>query len=217
MTWHVWWLFSGIVLVLCAMPGPNMLLVLNRSAQEGFKRSVAAMLGCASSLLLVLCLSACGLGAALVAAPRVFGVLRVVGAFYLIYLGLKAWWGSFERRQQGGAIPQDTPQPAAGKPALSVWALWRNGFLVGLSNPKFLLFATAFFPQFITPGQSRVPQFVILITTFLALELLCYLAYAAGGVSLARLLVKPALRKAFERISGTIFLGFGAGLLKARF
>ncbi|MCG4254338.1 LysE family translocator [Acetobacter senegalensis] len=240
MSWHVWWVFSGIVFFLCAVPGPNMLHVLNRSAQVGIKQCTMTMAGCLSALVVVLSLSAAGLGAALAAAPRLFGVLRVAGALYLIYLGIKAWRGAgavpeaaSPSMQDGNGVADNTGvslvpgehgthsgaetlSAAMANPHLSLRVLWRDGFFVGLSNPKLLLFATAFFPQFISPHEARVPQFLVLILTFLALELFWYSLYAFGGTSLSRMLQRPDLRKLFDRVTGVVFMGFGGVLLRGR-
>jgi threonine/homoserine/homoserine lactone efflux protein len=94
--------------------------------------------------------------------------------------------------------------------------LYRDGLLIGLSNPKLLLFASAFLPQFVEPARPQPSQFAILVVTFAAAELFWYGVYALGGRRLAASLTRPALRRAFDRITGGIFLGFGAMLLGTR-
>ncbi|KDE20696.1 amino acid transporter [Acetobacter aceti 1023] len=216
MNWHEWSVFCGIVFFLCAIPGPNMLHVLASVARVGMARGVATMLGCLSAVVLVLVASAAGLGAALAASPHLFGVLRVCGAAYLIWLGVQAW-------REGGQIsapptpaPQRAPQAAQAVPYDGAWGRWRRGFWVGLSNPKLLLFAAAFFPQFITPQAPHLPQFVVLITTFALLETLWYAIYAVGGYTLAQQLQRPSVRRVFNRITACVFVGFGAVLLRGR-
>lgn len=208
MTFQTWWLFFGAVFLLSGTPGPNMLHILTRSVQVGFRRSTAAMAGCLSAIVLVLLASVAGLSAVLLASPILFEVLRYAGVAYLLFLGLKAWRG-------------DAPGPLAGdggaEPAnLSLPRLYRDGLLVGLSNPKLLLFASAFLPQFVDPAQSEGPQCAILVATFATIELFWFSVYAAGGRRFAASLTRPGLRRAFDRITGTLFLGFGAMLLGAR-
>ena len=94
--------------------------------------------------------------------------------------------------------------------------LFRGGFLIGASNPKLLLFAAAFLPQFIDPAADQGLQLTILVATFAAAEAFWYAVYALGGRQLARHLARPALRRLFDRATGAIFVGFGLGLLAGR-
>lgn len=207
MNLHTWWIFAVTVFVLCGTPGPNMLHVMTRSVRVGFRRSIAAMAGCLTALVLALAISAAGLGAVLKASPMVFDVLRYAGVAYLVYLGIKAW--------RGGDAPIDVGSTTALVPS-SRTVLFRDGFIIGISNPKLLLFASAFLPQFVNLTQPQLPQFVILVATFAVMEMFWYTVYAAGGRGLAGHLAKPGLRKVFDRVVGTIFIGFGLALLRAR-
>nr|WP_282104048.1 LysE family translocator [Methylobacterium sp. 37f] len=189
-------------------PGPNMLHVLARSVRVGLRRSVAAMAGCLSAVILVLVASAAGLSAVLLASPVLFNGLRYAGVAYLVILGIRAWRG------HDGAL--ELPGAAGAPASVNLRRLYRDGLLIGLSNPKLLLFASAFLPQFVDPARPQAPQFAILVGTFAGAELFWYGVYALGGRRLAASLTRPALRRAFDRITGGIFLGFGAMLLGTR-
>jgi threonine/homoserine/homoserine lactone efflux protein len=89
-------------------------------------------------------------------------------------------------------------------------------FLVGISNPKLLIFAAAFFPQFITPDAPWLPQFALLVATFVAVELTFYVVYALSGRRLAAHLVRGVWRRRLNRASGVIFASFGLALLRYR-
>ena len=207
MTLHAWWLFAVAVFLLCGTPGPNMLHIMTRSIAFGARRSMAAMAGCLTALVLVLAASAAGVSALLAAWPRVFDALRYAGVAYLIFLGIKAW--------RGAGSPLDVGSDRL--PATwSAARLFRGGFAICISNPKLLLFAAAFLPQFIDNASPRVPQFAILVATFAVVESFWYGVYAAGGRTLARSLTRPALRRAFDRMTGVIFIGFGLALLRVR-
>jgi threonine/homoserine/homoserine lactone efflux protein len=91
MNLHTWCLYVATVFVVSAIPGPNMLLVMTHGAQHGLRRSGATMAGCLSALVLMLSVSAAGLGVFLEAWPAMFNALRMIGAAYLVYLGIKAW------------------------------------------------------------------------------------------------------------------------------
>jgi threonine/homoserine/homoserine lactone efflux protein len=207
MSWQIWWLFVCGVFVICATPGPNMLHVMSRSQRFGFKRSMAAMAGCLAAILVALIASVAGLAALLAASPLLFEIPRYAGVGYLIYLGVGAW--------RGAGSPLDLAvdgQP----PSQSAWQLFRGGFLVSISNPKMLLFAAAFFPQFIDRTQPQATQFAILVVTFGVLELFWYGVYAMGGRTLARFLSRPAWQRWLDRATGAVFIAFGLALLKFR-
>ena len=207
MTWHSWWLFAGAVFLLSGTPGPNMLHILSRSVEMGMARSVAAMTGCLTAVVAVLSASAAGLTTLLLALPGAFEVLRYAGVAYLIYLGIKAWRTEVAPLDVGdGTLP----------PIVSLAGLFRGGFAIGISNPKLILFAAAFLPQFVTPTQPQVPQFAILVATFAVVESFWYGVYALGGRSLSRYLGRPAIKRAFNRLTGVIFVGFGLALLKTK-
>ncbi len=204
MTLHLWWLFVVAVFLLCGTPGPNMLHVMTRSVAFGARRSIAAMAGCLCALVLVLAASAAGVSALLAAWPRVFDALRYAGVAYLVFLGIKAW--------RGAGAPVDVGSDAL-PVAASARRLFRGGFVIGISNPKLLLFAAAFLPQFVDNGSPQAPQFAILVVTFAVVESFWYGVYAMCGRTLARHLRRPALRRGFDRATGGIFIGFGAALL----
>ncbi len=208
MTLHSWWLFAVAVFLLAGTPGPNMLHVMTRSVAFGARRSMAAMAGCLCGLVLVLVASAAGLSAVLLAWPRTFDALRYAGVAYLVFLGVKAWRGA-------GGSPIDLGSDAL-PPSLSAARLFRGGFVIAISNPKLLLFAAAFLPQFVDQGSPQMPQFAILVATFAAIESVWYGVYGLGGQSLARYLRRPGLQRAFDRATGVIFIGFGIALLRVR-
>jgi homoserine/homoserine lactone efflux protein len=200
---QTWWLFAVAVFVLCGTPGPNMLHVMSRSVHCGFRRSMATMAGCLLAVVLVLLGASTGLGALLLASSTFFDVLRYVGVAYLLWLGIQAW------RHAG-----KESTAASGSYALNTLQLFRGGFWIGVSNPKFLLFVAAFLPQFIDPARPQLMQWLILGATFALCELFWYTVYGIGGHALGRCLQRPRLRLWFDRATGLIFIGFGALLLR---
>lgn len=207
MTLNLWLLYCATVFVVSATPGPNMLHILQRSVSLGLGRSLPAMLGCMAALILLMSASATGLAALLLAVPGAFNLLRYLGTAYLLYLGIKAWRAPVEADSDA----ETAMQP----PVLSPFAVFRGGFLVALSNPKALLFVTAFLPQFIDPARPKGAQFAILIGSFAVIETLWYFTYALGGRGLASWLRRPSAQRAFNRLTGTVFIGFGAMLLRS--
>jgi len=206
---HIWLLFCGTVFGLFGIPGPNMLQALTTSVHEGFRQSLASSLGCLAASLLVNTISAAGLGAFMHAEPRWFDVIKYCGGAYLFYLGVSAIY--HWRRTSF------TPEPTLQEKRLRGTRLnMRRGFLIGISNPKLILFSVAFFPQFIDRHRDAVPQFVILFTTFMIGEAMWLVAYAAGGARLSALLARPRVSYAFNIASGLIFIAFSVAVIGTR-
>jgi threonine/homoserine/homoserine lactone efflux protein len=208
MSMQTWWLFVMMTFVVSAIPGPNMLLVMSSSARFGFRAAIATMAGCMTALQAMMGLSAAGLGALLQAFPSVFDVLRWTGAAYLAYLGIRSW-RSTVTDPIADASPL-TPRPRKSR------TLFRQGLLVAASNPKAILFAAAFLPQFIHPEMPKLPQFVLLLSTFAVIEASWYVVYAASGQRLAAYLRRTAVMKAFNRLTGGVFVGFAAVMAAVR-
>ena len=188
-----------------------MLLVMTHGARHGLRRSTWTMAGCLTALVLMLSVSAAGLGAVLEAWPAMFNTLRFAGAAYLIYLGVKAWRARVDDEQPAADV--DTVPRAA--PA-SRGTLFRNGFLVAGSNPKAILFAAALLPQFINAAEPTLPQFGILVVTFAVIEVSWYLVYASFGTRIGATLKSQSVAKIFNRLTGGLFVGFGAMMALVR-
>ncbi len=240
MALETWWLFAGMTFFISATPGPNMLLVMRSGATHGFGRALGTMAGCMSALLLMFGLSAVGLGALLKAFPLVFDTLRLVGALYLAYLGVRCWRAPVAAdvvdaadaiaAAETGVAPHagaatsatacpsvsDTAVPPAGLGRRVMQRLYREGFLVSASNPKAILFAAAFLPQFIRADQPQLPQFGILLLTFVVIEGSWYAVYGSFGQRLSAYLQRAGVRRAFNRLTGGLFVGFAALMALAR-
>jgi threonine/homoserine/homoserine lactone efflux protein len=208
MSLQTWWLFVMMTFVVSATPGPNMLLVMSSSARFGFRAAIATMAGCMTALLAMMSISATGLGALLQAFPAVFDALRWIGAAYLAYLGIKSW------RSPVHDNSADTPRLT--ERSTKSAALFRQGVLVAASNPKAILFAAAFLPQFIHPEMPKLPQFAILLATFAVIEISWYMVYAGSGQRLATYLRRAAVLKAFNRLTGGVLIGFAAVMAAVR-
>ena len=208
MSLQTWWLFVLMTFVVSATPGPNMLLVLSNSARFGLRAATASMMGCMTALLAMMSISAAGLGALLQLFPAVFDALRLAGAAYLAYLGIKSWRAPVHDH----AI--DAPRPV--EPAMTEAALFRQAMLVAASNPKAILFAVAFLPQFINPQNAQLPQFGILLSTFAVIEVSWYFVYAISGKSLAVYLQRASVLRVFNRVTGGAFVGFAAMMATVR-
>ena len=204
MTLETWWLYVGAVVLISCTPGPNVLYVTTRSIRYGLGPAFIGVAGCLTALVLMLTGSVAGLSAVLLALPGAFDVLKIAGAAYLVYLGIQVW------REP---VAEQAPPPATGT---SGAMLYRDGFLVGISNPKLLVFAAAFFPQFIDPSRTVGPQFALMVATFLGIELFFYSLYALSGRKLADRLMHGTWRRWLNRARGAVFMGFVVALLRVK-
>ncbi len=188
-----------------------MLLLMSHGAIHGLGRSVATMFGCFSALLLMMLVSVGGLGLFLQSWPRLFTLVRVIGALYLLYLGISAW------RQAGSSssIPAETQRSAAEPESRrhSAGVLYRTGFLVAMSNPKAILFTLALVPQFMRYQGNLQLQFAELVLSFAVIEFSWYVVYSAAGARLARWLRGPIASRRLQQWSGGIFVLLGLALL----
>jgi threonine/homoserine/homoserine lactone efflux protein len=215
MSLSTWWIFVTATFLISAAPGPNMLLIMNQSVRFGLRASIYSMAGCMTALMIMFTLSALGLGVILQQSPTVFDALRWMGALYLAYLGYKVWTAPVT----AVVIDENDQINVKNSSGLSnkylgynAFSLYKTGFFTAGSNPKALLFAAAFLPQFIQSNLPQAPQLLILLATFSVLEILWYFIYALGGLSMAQQLRKPNILRWFNRVTGGAFIGF-AGLM----
>jgi threonine/homoserine/homoserine lactone efflux protein len=204
---ETYWLYLGAVVMLSCTPGPNVLYVTIRAIRFGFGAAMIGMSGCLLALAVLLTASVAGVSAFMLAVPTAFELLKYAGAAYLIWLGIQAWRAPVADL----ALAADSPRETASR-----WSLFRGGFLVGISNPKLLVFAAAFFPQFIAPDAPWAPQFLVLVATFIAVEATTYLTLGLSARGLARYLVQALWQRRINRLSGMIFAAFGCALLRYR-
>jgi threonine/homoserine/homoserine lactone efflux protein len=206
---QAWWIFVVMTFFVSATPGPNMLLVMSHGARFGLRAAIMTMAGCMTALLCMMSISAAGLGALLHTFPVVFDALRYVGAAYLAYLGYKLWVSSLPST----AAEKD---PVRTLPERSGGSFYRQGLAVAASNPKAIVFAAAFFPQFIQPQSPALMQFAILLCTFTVIEVSWYLIYALSGQKLSGYLQQAHVLKNFNRLTGGVFVGFAALMAASR-
>lgn len=203
MSFEIWLLFLVSELVLCLTPGPAVMLVVSQGMRRGFGASVAGSAGVLVVNALWFAFSAAGLGGILLASATLFGVVKWVGAAYLVYLGLRMVISSFVRGGAGGG-------EAPGEP-LRQGKMFSQGLLTQLANPKAIVFFTALLPQFVSPEGNLILQFAVLGVTSVAAEFCVLLAYGWTAQRGARLLGERAA-DLFERVGGALLIFAGIGL-----
>ncbi|GEA11209.1 LysE family translocator [Alteromonas sp. KUL49] len=201
MEFQTWLLYVIAVFVLTASPGPSVLLCMTKAVTAGFHASLRTALGSLTAILGIMTLSFTGLGIVVSSSEFVFTVIKWGGAAYLIYLGYKAFTSSEDSYQVKSVDSQLVSR--------AKWSLFRSGFLVGASNPKAIVFFTALFPQFISPNDSLMVQYLVFCSTFAVLELGWLVFYAYLGACSSDWILKRGRAKFFNRLTGSTFISAG--------
>ena len=187
-------------------PGPAVLLAISNSVRRGLRSVVYSSLGNIIGVMLVSTLAMLGLGVALKSSAFLFGMIKLVGAGYLIYLGIRQWTAKGSPFANPGDAPIDDRR--------SNWQLFRQGATLALTNPKAILFFTALFPHFIDSGSALLPQFLILTGTFMTLSFSTLMMYGLLARSTRRWFAVRRHVQWFNRGSGSVFVLLGIGLLR---
>jgi threonine/homoserine/homoserine lactone efflux protein len=188
--------------VIIIVPGPTVTVVIANSMKYGTRAGLLNVLGTQIGLITMIAVLALGLSAIVAGLGNVFDILRLAGAAYLIWLGIKLW------RSDGnlGNIESGVRKPRS-------FAL--QGFLVIWSNPKALFFFGAFIPQFIDPAGNTAMQTVVYGVIFMAVATIFDGLYAVAAGSAGSWLSRSRVRVA-ERIAGSCLIGGGVWLALAR-
>ena len=197
-----WLLFSSIALVATITPGPAVLLVTANTMEHGVRPAIFTILGNISGLFVLSLLSVMGLGALLLYSTMAFTAIKITGAIYLIYLGIRLWRSGFSRVGEQSLLHRQK------KPAHHL-KMYVQGVMVALSNPKAIAFTTALFPQFINRELPLVPQFSLLVITFMSYSFLCLFAYSWSSARTKIGIGNSRLGKIVSRFFASLFIGSG--------
>ncbi len=207
MTLSTYLLYLAAVAVLVLTPGPTMLMSMTNAIAHGAPKAMASASGSITAALGMILLSSLGLGAVLAASDTAFWILKLIGGAYLIYLGIT----TFRSPLSSFDLPT-----AAAQSGVPLRKLYLQGFLIGASNPKALLFFAAFFPQFVDASQAWAPQFAILAFTFVVFEFTTLSVCTVFAARIAPWLRQAGRARIFNRVAGSLFATMGCLLLAAR-
>jgi homoserine/homoserine lactone efflux protein len=208
MAFHTWFLFATAYLVTTISPGPNVLLVIRNTVRYGSRGTAPTIAGNLLAQLVVVILVALGVGAVLAAMPPLFVGMKIVGAVYLMYLGVKQL-----RKTASNAHPTANAQFLH---TLDKRKIFREAILVSGSNPKTLIFLSAFMPQFITHDRPLPEQFIVMYLTVAAIVALVHTIYSVSVRGIHNGLGTSPWLAAVKRSSGVIFFALGIKLLTAK-
>jgi threonine/homoserine/homoserine lactone efflux protein len=194
--------FAAASLLLILLPGPAMIFLVTRGVVGGRRVGAVSALGVESATLVYVIATALGLTALLATSALALSAIRYVGAAYLLYLGIRT---ILTRREPLIAAGE------AGAPQPSAWRTWRQGFFVGIANPKVALFFLAFFPQFVHPeAGSVVGQVLILGAIFVSMGVVLDVTYGVAGGALGAVLARNGAAVRRTRLTaGLSYLALG--------
>lgn len=201
--------FTLVGAIAIASPGPATLMAINNSLAHGQRSTIWSSLGNASGLFCLSAAAMLGLGALLASSEMLFNAVKILGAGYLFYLGVKQLLKKGPMLAIGSDSDTGQNRPTRTK-------LFKSAFLTAVTNPKATMFFTALFPQFIDQDAALLPQFLILTSIFMALSVSSLSVYAALASRAKGVLTRPALSRWVSRVVGTTFIGFGAAILAMR-
>lgn len=193
--WLAFVLASAVVLVI---PGPTILTVISYSLAHGRRVRLPLVAAVALGDSTALVLSLLGLGALLAASAFWFGVVKCVGGFYLLWLGIKML--------RAGVAPPELQAPIA---SVSSWKLFLNTWLITALNPKGIVFFVAFLPQFVRSGTEQAQQLWILAVTFVLLAILNAALYAIFADSARHVLSSQRAQRRFGLAGGVLLSAAG--------
>jgi threonine/homoserine/homoserine lactone efflux protein len=197
--WSTLAVFSAAALLLLVIPGPAVLYIVAQSVSRGRMAGLVSMLGIQVGGLVHVAAAAVGLSALVVQSALAFSVVKYAGAAYLVFLGVRRLLG----RDGNGA--DDMPRERRMR------ALFANGIIVNVFNPKTALFFFAFLPQFVDVSRGGVAfQILVLGLVFIGLAVISDGAYAlAAGSAAGWVSARRAFARAERFVSGSVLVGLG--------
>lgn len=203
MALNTWLIYVVAALALSLAPGPNGLLALTNGALYGLRKTLFTVSGGAVGFILLIALSMAGIGTLLQTSASLLVTMKWLGGAYLIWLGIHVWRSPAPNLELGSA-----------QRSKHGFTLFRQGFLSAVSNPKAILFFSAFLTQFINPQRSLFVQFVIMAATFVIMEFITEVLIANMASRVRGWLQRSGRR--FNQACGGVFILIGGWLPLSR-
>jgi homoserine/homoserine lactone efflux protein len=194
MSFEAWIIFALFWVVFVTTPGPNAVNCINNGMNLGFKRAMIGVLGILTQASLFLVLSAFGITALIAASQTAFNVAKLIGAGFLIYLGVRGWMNA------------KTAVSIVDRPTRSIYL---RAFAIATINPKSVAGYLAAFSQFVQPDVPIWEQMVVIVPTALTLTALSYTGFTALGAGLGRAAMGAVLNVWVRRVMAGSFILYG--------
>lgn len=194
MSWDAWIIFATFWIVFVTSPGPNAVNCIQNGMHLGFRRALVGVLAILTQATLFLVLSALGITALIAASPAAFFIAKIIGAGFLIYIGVRGW------------ITAAKPVRFDQRPARSVYL---HALAVATINPKSVAGYLAAFSQFVQPDVPIWQQMGVIVPTALTLTALSYSGYTALGASLGKAAIAAVFHVWVRRMLSVCFVAYG--------
>ena len=198
MTIEIWCTFVAVVFVFSLLPGPTVILVVGQAVNHGKKSVLPLVLGVLCGDFIAMSVSLLGLGAVLATSATLFFILKWFGVVYLIYLGIKTW----------REIPKINSESSSSLEVSKI-KMFKSSFFVTALNPKGIAFFITFLPQFINPESDALPQFLILMSTFLGVVSITITFFALLSSIISHKFQNYQARRQLNKIGGSALIGAG--------
>jgi RhtB (resistance to homoserine/threonine) family protein len=204
------WPFVGISLLVIIAPGPDTVLVTKNALLHGRDAALGTSLGVNTGLLIWTIAAAFGVAAVVRESAVAFTILKLVGAAYLIWLGVQALCAARRHSENDPVMNVD--------PSRRVGALlgFRQGLFSDLANPKIAVFFTSLLPQFVSPGEPVLVPFLLLGGLFVLITLVWLCTYALVAAKISSVLARPRVKAALDGLTGVVLIGLGIRVAFAR-
>jgi threonine/homoserine/homoserine lactone efflux protein len=199
--------FLGVVTVLTVTPGPDMLLVLRNGLRGGSRTAWFTGLGCCAGISLHATAAVLGLSAVLAASATAYSVVKLAGAAYLAYLGVRMLLSALRPATQDAGPVTVQEMESAG--VLKRGAAFRQGLFTNLLNPKIALLFLTLLPQFVGAGEPRLRTTATLAAIFLGLAVVWWRLFTLALGPIARVLQTARVRRVLDGVAGTVMLAIG--------
>jgi threonine/homoserine/homoserine lactone efflux protein len=196
------WVFVAATFVFLLIPGPAVMYIVTRSVAQGRRAGLASVLGIHTGTLVHVAAAVLGLSAVLATSAAAFTVVKIAGAAYLVYLGVRALLSRDADAEEGGVAATRSNR-----------RLFGEGFVVNLLNPKTAVFFLAFVPQFVEPGAGNATaQLLVISAVYVAMGLVCDGAWAltSGWLGTRLAARRGVVTRRVRRASGVVYIALGA-------
>lgn len=190
-------------------PGPGVLMTIMKSIRHGYSGAVWTILGTASGTIVMALISATGLGLLLAHSPEAYGALRLLGALYMVWLGLKSW------RARGFSVKlaEHEADAATGVEVVRRWTFFMEGITLQMTNPMLIMFFISLFPQFVDPKLAFWGQFSVLSGTYFLLVLCIHTGYSLVTSHFRGFLRDERASRVIYRTGAVLFWGLAVKVL----
>ncbi len=206
---HVW-AFLGVAALVIIAPGPDTVLVTKNAVLHGRRAALASALGVNTGLVIWTVTAALGVAAVVRESAVAFSVLKLIGAAYLVWLGVQALRAARLR------TAREPSSAAQSRPPIGALLGYRQGLLSNLGNPKIAVFFTGLLPEFVSSHVSVLGPFLLLGGMFVLMNVVWLCTYAVVAVKISSVLTRPSVKAALDSLTGVVLVGLGVRLALER-